>query len=105
MILDTVEDAGLSVDTVTRGLAVSEDVLKDPSARIDWDVFADFLERVEAAGRGVMTPAQIGERMVRVPSFEFIRRIGRLAMSPRRLYMIANRLVAPALFANLSLTT
>ena len=105
MILDTVEDAGLSMESVTRGLGATEDELKDPRARIDWDVFVEFLERVETAGRGVMTAAEIGERMVRAPSFEFIRRIGRLAMSPRRLYTIANRLVVPALFANLILTT
>ncbi|HEX8794449.1 MAG TPA: ATP-binding protein [Polyangiaceae bacterium] len=97
MILEVLEEAGASLEGLTEGLPVTLPELMDPRARVDWDVWAELLERIDA--RSPITVEQIGERMARVPSF-VLRRLARLVMSPRQLYTIGFRLVAPAMFAN-----
>ena len=100
MILEALEDAGVGVDAIADGLPVTLASLRNPRERVGWDVFAAMLERVERIARGVLTPEEIGERVVKVPSYELLRRAGRMLVSPRQLYELANRLVAPALFSN-----
>jgi PAS domain S-box-containing protein len=98
MILEVLDEAGVSLEALTDGLPVSVADLRAPHARIDWDVFIELLARVEARCGEALPPEEIGVRILKVPSFEFLRRTGRLVVSPRRLYEIADRWVGPALF-------
>jgi PAS domain S-box-containing protein len=105
MIVEAVQDAGLDVSGLARGLPLTLAEITDPRARIDWDLFAEVLARVEALTRDVLTPEAIGERIMKVPSFDLLRRAGQLVVSPRQLYEIGTRLVAPALFPNVVVTS
>jgi len=98
MILEALDDAGISVAGLTDGLPVSMADLRNPGGRLEWDVFIDVLDRVEARCGDGLPPEEIGARILKVPSFEFLRRAGRLVVSTRHLYELANRLVGPALF-------
>ena len=100
MIIEVIDGAGVDPERLVEGLGVSLEQLRDPACRVDWEVFARFNDRLEEVCAGVLTPEEVGERLVAVPSFEFLRRAGRLLVSPRQLYFVAQRLVAPVLFPN-----
>jgi len=100
MVFDVLEDAGIPVDPVVEGLPISLAELRDTSARIDWDVFARVLAGVERVCGDALPLEEIGARLLRVPSFEILRRAGQLLMGPKHLYEIAARLLAPSLFPN-----
>src|SRR6185312_2898295 len=74
------------------------------TARIDWEQFIAFIDAVDAACHGRLTIDEVGERMVRVPSFHFLRLASRMIVSPRQLYVVADKLVAPAMFSNITVT-
>ncbi len=100
MILEALDEAGVATDGLTDGLPISPEELRDPRARVDWDVFVDVLARVEERCGEALPPEEIGARIVKVPSFDLLRRTGRLVISPPQLYEVAARLLAPALFPN-----
>ena len=104
MMLEAIESGGIAIEGLVDGLPVTLPELNDTSARIDWDVYAELLDRIEERARDVMTPEEIGERCLRMPGFDFLRQAARLAVSPRQLYEVAGRFVAPALFANVVVT-
>jgi PAS domain S-box-containing protein len=99
IIFEGLEEAGIATDGIAHGMGTAVD-LRDPRARMDWDVFAEVLLRVEEACRGVMSLEELGARAHNVPSYNILRRAGQLVVSPRQLYDVAGRLVAPALFPN-----
>ncbi len=103
-MFEALEDAGLPTSGLADGLPITVAELTDPRARIDWDLFAEVLDRAEALARGVLTPEEIGERILKLPSFDILQRIGQLVVSPRQLYDLAFRLVPPALYANVTVT-
>src|SRR5690242_2642766 len=86
MFLEVLEDAGIATDPLVEGLPLSLAELRDPRARIDWELFAELLERLENLCGEALPPEEIGKRMISVPSFEFLRRAGQLVVSPRQLY-------------------
>src|SRR4051794_13382293 len=86
MVLEVLDEAGIAVDALADGLPVSLDQLRDPYARIDWNLYAEVLTRVEAVCGDALTPEEIGERLINMPSFDFLRRAGQLVVSPRQLY-------------------
>ncbi|MBS1120262.1 MAG: uncharacterized protein H6Q90_2490 [Deltaproteobacteria bacterium] len=99
-ILEALEEAGVPIKPIVAGLPVSLDELRAPGGRVDWDAFAVFCERVEeACATANVSLEDLGRRMLRVPSFDFLRHASRLLVSPRQLYVLANRLVAPAMFS------
>lgn len=100
MILEALDGTGFVGDSLVEGLPTSLAELRDPRARIDWHVFVEVLNRIEAACGDTLPPEEIGARVLVVPSFEFLRRAGQLVFSPKQLYEIAQRLVAPSLFPN-----
>ena len=77
----------------------------DPRARIDWNLYAQILERFEALHGDELPPEEIGRRLARAPSFDFLRRAGQLVLTPQQLYEVGFRLLVPSLFANLSVRT
>ncbi len=104
-LLDALDEAGIVGEPLADGLGVPASTLRDPGARIDWDVFIELLARMDAAcERKGLSLEELGERVTKVPSFELLRRAGQLLMTPRQLYDLANRFVAPALFANVRVT-
>jgi PAS domain S-box-containing protein len=98
IVLEVLEAARLPVEPLVSGLPVSLAELRDPSARVEWDVFTQFLGRVEDLYADALPLEEVGARALTVPSFEILRRAGQLLMDPRRLYELAGRFVAPALF-------
>jgi two-component system cell cycle sensor histidine kinase/response regulator CckA len=105
MVLDVLEAARIPVEPLVDGLPVSLGELRDTSAWIDWDVYADVLERVDRVCDGRMSLEEIGARALRVPSFEMLRRAGQLLMGPKQLYELAARVFAPTLFPNVVVRT
>ncbi len=99
-IIEVLDDAGVAIDASVVGLRTSVAELRDPSARVDWDVFAEWLARIERVCGDRLPPEEIGARLLAVPSFEVLRRAGQLLVSPRQLHEFATRLIAPALFPN-----
>ena len=91
MMCEVIEGAGFSVDRLLEGLPVASADLKNPRGRIDWDVFAEILDRFSS----VLTPEEIGVRSAKIPSF-VLRRFGRLVVGPRQLYDLAFRVGVPA---------
>jgi two-component system cell cycle sensor histidine kinase/response regulator CckA len=97
-VLEVLEAARLPLKPLVDSLPVSLAELRDPSARIEWDVFAQFLGRIDALYADDLPLEEVGARALTVPSFETLRRAGQLLMDPKRLYDLAGRFVAPALF-------
>jgi two-component system cell cycle sensor histidine kinase/response regulator CckA len=102
MILEALDASGVAVAGLADGLPISLEELRDPQARVDWDVFTEVVERVGARCGDELPLEEIGTRILRVPSFDVLRHAGRLVVSPRQLYEVAVRLVAPALFPNVA---
>ena len=100
ILIEALENAGLPIAPLCDGLPVTLDELRAPSARIDWDLFAQVFERVPLVCGDALTPEELGARMVVSPSFEFLHRAGRLLISPRQLYSLAARMMSTALFLN-----
>ena len=98
MLLDVLEDARVPVASLAQGLPVTLGELRDTSGRIEWDVFVELLSRVERACGDGLSLEEIGARALKVPSFELLRRAGQLLMSPKHLYDLAGRVLAPTLF-------
>ncbi len=104
LLLDAAEGAGISVNAVVSGLPVSLAELRDPARRIDWDVFVDLLDRLDAECADRLPLEELGARILKVPSFHLLRRAGQLFMTPRQLYELGRRFVAPAFFPNVLVT-
>jgi two-component system cell cycle sensor histidine kinase/response regulator CckA len=98
MVLDVLEAADVPLEPIVRGLPVSLAELRDTGERIDWDVLVELLARVERSCGDDLPLEEIGARILKVPSFELLRRAGQLLMGPRLLYEIAGRVVAPTMF-------
>ncbi len=104
-VLEVLEEARLPIAPVLAHLPLSSDALRQPDMRIDWDVFVAFLDAVVAHHGDKLSLEEIGARCLRVPAFHFLRLAGRLVVSPRQLYAVANRMVGPAMFSNVTVTT
>jgi PAS domain S-box-containing protein len=101
-VIEVLEEARLPVEPVLAGLPLSRAAL---GARVDWDVFVAFLDAVVAHHGEALSLEEIGARSLRVPAFHFLRLAGRLVLSPRQLYTVAQRMVGPAMFSNVTVTT
>ena len=103
-VLEVLEAAGIPLAPLQTYLSFPIETLRGPGARVDWDVFVALVEGTEAVCGHELSLDEIGTRMLRAPSFHFLRLAGRLALSPRQLYAVAERLVAPAMFSNVTVT-
>jgi PAS domain S-box-containing protein len=103
-VFEVLEAAGLATEPLAAHLHVPLDSLRT-SARVDWDAFAALLEGTQALYGDQLSIEEIGKRALHVPSLQFLRLAGQLLVSPRQLYSIANRMVAPAMFSNITLTS
>ncbi len=101
-VLEVLDAAKIRYEPLLAGVGLTLEALRAPGARVDWDVFAALVEGAELLGGAALTLDDIGARMLRVPSFQFLRLAGQLLVSPRQLYQVANRLVAPAMLSNIT---
>jgi PAS domain S-box-containing protein len=101
--LEVLDEAGIDLTPLIARLPVSLEVLRS-AARIDWDVWVTFVEGLDALYGDRLSIEEIGTRAVRAPSFKFLRLVGQLVVSPRQLYDVASRMVAPAMFSNVTVT-
>jgi PAS domain S-box-containing protein len=102
-ILEVLETVGLDTVPLLARLPISLETLRT-SARVDWDVFIAFVEGVEELWGNRLSFEEIGIRLYDAPSFYFLRHAGRLLITPRQLYTVANRIVAPVMFSNVTVT-
>jgi PAS domain S-box-containing protein len=100
IVLDVLEAARIPVGPIVEGLPVTLAELRDPHARIDWDVYAEVLARVELACGDDLPLEEVGARVLSGTPFEMLRRAGQLFMGPRHLYEIAERFLPASLFSN-----
>jgi two-component system cell cycle sensor histidine kinase/response regulator CckA len=102
VVLEVLEAARIPVASAVSVLPA--DVLETSLGRIDWDTYVAFLDRVVEACGDVLSLEELGARIIRVPSFQFLRLAGQLVVSPRQLYSVANRMVGPAMFSNVTVS-
>src|SRR5512142_3411846 len=102
MLLDVLEQARVPLEPLIEGLPATLDELRDPSGRVDWDVFARFTDRLgERAASGAlgMRLDELGASLVDAARpDDFLFRTGRFVVSLRQLLWLGARLHAPALF-------
>ena len=101
--LEVVEQAGIDISPLVSDLPVSLETLRK-AARVDWDVFIAVVDRLEDVCGERLSIEDIGARMLRVPSFQFLRLAGQLLVTPRQLYTVGQRMGAPAMFSNVTVT-
>jgi PAS domain S-box-containing protein len=102
ILLETLSRSGIDVERMVQGLPVGLEHLRDPSRRVDWDTLAMLFDRAEQACEGVISLEELGERMLVVPSYAFLRYAAQLVVTPRQLYEVATRLMGPAMFPNIT---
>jgi PAS domain S-box-containing protein len=102
-VLEVIEEAGFATAPLAARLPFSLAMLRE-APRLDWDAFAAFIEGVDEIYGDRLSIEEIGLRVLRAPSFQFLRHAGQLLVSPRQLYTLAHRMVAPAMFANITVT-
>ncbi len=103
MLLDVLEQARVPLEPLIEGLPATLDELRDPSRRIDWEVFARFTERLGASDAIGMPLDELGARMVDAArADDFLLRTSRFVVTPRQLYWIGQRFLAPAFFGNVT---
>jgi len=92
----------IRLEDVTVELPISTAKLRDPSERMDWDVFAALMERF-GERFGAERAEELGERVVFEEELsEPLKRFGRAVASPERIYMVATSFLASSWFRNLS---
>jgi two-component system, cell cycle sensor histidine kinase and response regulator CckA len=103
-ILEALQEAGVDVDGLLTSAAFPVERLRGSGARIDWDDYIRLIERVEPFCGGKITIEEVGTRLLRVPSFQFLQAAARLVISPKQLYTVANLFFAPAMLSNVTVT-
>jgi PAS domain S-box-containing protein len=100
-ILEHVEHAGLSVASLVAALPVSEQELRDPTRRLEWDDFSTLCEQLEAllGGRDALCRAAQTFTSARLAD-DAICQTARLTQ-PQQVYWIAARWLAPSLLPGL----
>lgn len=87
---------GVPAEEVTHGLPVSVEWLRSPIKRVDWNVFARFMDNVgERIGPTGMQ--QLGAMLFEAPSFKYLGMLANL-LTPRQALQIIERLIGPMLF-------
>jgi len=102
MLFETARAEGIAPERLVEGMPVDVEYLTHPRHRVAWSTFIALNERLgELLDRDPERLRRFGERMLSVPSFEFLQRIARLAVSPAQMYELGNRWIIPALHPGL----
>ena len=104
ILLEAMADIGIRPEEILAPLGLDAAKLADPRNGTDWETFAAILEELsKRVGGRPEALRDIGSRLVGAPSFMFFQQIARTLVSPRGLYEIGQRWVAPANFPHLRL--
>ena len=98
LILEGLRDRKIPEEKLVLDLPVTVETLRDPRKRISWDLFTRILERTEALCGGPEALERIGEAHIGSPTFEFLRKIARLFVSPRELYWLGSHWFGHSMF-------
>ncbi len=93
--------AGLPAENLLRGLPVPRDRLLDVRHRIDWDVFADFVDHWVGACGSDDAVLRISRDFPQAGSLGYVRRLAPFAASPAALQRFFDRWVGPANVSNM----
>ena len=103
-LLEAAEAMGIRREELVAPLGLDAAFLADPHNRTDWETFAAILDELsERLGGEPAALREIGARLLRAPSYVFFHKVARTLVSPRSLYEIGHRWVAPANFPHLRL--
>ncbi|MDB5215393.1 MAG: uncharacterized protein JWO86_3320 [Myxococcaceae bacterium] len=103
-LFEAAEAVGIRREDLVKPLGLDAAQLADPRKGTDWDTFAAVLEELSKRLDGdAERMRDIGRRVLRVPSFVFFKKLARTLVSPRSLYEVGQRWVAPANFPHLHL--
>ena len=104
ILLEAMADIGIRPEEILAPLGLDAAKLADPRNGTDWETFAAILEALsKRVGGRPEALRDIGSRLVKAPSYVFFQQIARTLVSPRGLYEIGQRWVAPADFPHLRL--
>lgn len=104
-VLEVLEDAGVSVNAFLASIDFPVDDLRGLGARVGWDDFVMLVEAIDRHCGETLPLEEIGERILGVPSFQFLQLAAKAVISPKQLYTVANHFVAPAMFSNIIVRT
>ncbi|MFW5877210.1 MAG: hybrid sensor histidine kinase/response regulator [Myxococcota bacterium] len=94
--LEVLERMGVPAEEVVHGLPVSLERLRSPTKRVDWNVFARFMDNVgERIGPAALE--RLGGMLFEAPSFKYLGLLAHL-VTPRQALQLTDRLLGPMLF-------
>ncbi|HMI86454.1 MAG TPA: response regulator [Polyangiaceae bacterium] len=91
LLLAALERLKMDVRPLIAGLPVSEQELRAPGGRIDWDVWVDLTERLEASLGGPEGLEQFSLLSTAAPGMHQFQRVAQLISSPAALYRLNSR--------------
>lgn len=98
MLIEALESLGIPPSCLVEGLPVTLDHLRDPSRRIDWDLFAAMNDNLARTLGSPLALERVGERIVHVPSYDFLRRLVGYVITPKQMHLAGYRFLLPLLF-------
>jgi PAS domain S-box-containing protein len=103
-LFEAMAEIGIRPDELVAPLGLDATKLADPRNPTDWETFAAILDELSKRLGGKPDALRdLGSRLVRAPSYVFFQKVARTLVSPRSLYEIGQRWVAPANFPHLRL--
>lgn len=96
-VFEAAEACGVSREELTAPLGYDARHLVEAKDGFDWDILVAVLDRLwNLLDRDVERLRDVGRQLVTIPSYAFLRRAARGVMTPRSLYEIGERWLAPA---------
>lgn len=92
---------GSTLAPLLSSASMSRDAVRTAS-RIDWDTFVTLVEGLEPLCGDRLSLEQLALQVYQAASLSFLRHAGHYLVSPRQLYRVAHRMVAPAMFSNVT---
>src|SRR5437879_8725726 len=85
ILLEAAEESGISIPRLLEGFRYNAAYLRDPSHTIAWDDVAELFDRVGEIVGSERALGELGERVVHVPSYAFMRHFAGALVSARQL--------------------
>jgi signal transduction histidine kinase len=89
---------GVSDDVIATELIACSGVDRRTTGYLSWQSFAEFLEKISENFGGSKFLEELGEQHLDAGSFNFVKRIARLIVSPRDIYWLGFSWLGPSLF-------
>jgi two-component system cell cycle sensor histidine kinase/response regulator CckA len=88
VVFDGLTSRGISHDKLVEGLSTSLPLLRDPNARIAWELFTRLCDRAAFLAGGPSALEEMGYRQNRTKSYAFVRRVASAFTRPRDVYWL-----------------